>query len=291
MILSEDLINDIKFFENWLKFHDLSKNTIKSYISDLKQTFKLLKKEILTKNDIENLDLNEWRSIFSQLKLNGCVDKTQDRYYAALKNYAKFKKKEGINLSFNKLKISHSKKNDIIINLNIQDIKLFLSSFNDTKNLSDLRNKLLVNLLYSVGLRINEALNLKWINIYDKYIKIEGKGSKIRMVPLFPKIKQLLTEYSNGLNDKNEYIFISSKKKKLLASSVARTFRNTSLKLGIKFITPHTLRHACATHLLKAGCNLRSIQALLGHSNLETTKYYLQYSNEEIKEKYFSVKI
>lgn len=287
-MLSKCLKLDIENFEQWLNFNGASKNTITAYTSDFRQ---LLKSEkLITKENIEVYTIDNWRELFSKLQDEKLSYKSQERYLAALRSYSKYKKTMGISITIMKLASLRKKDSDHISNVDLEDIFNFLSYFNKTEIWQEYRDKVLVYLLYSAGLRINEVLELKWVDLYTKYVKIKGKGSKIRAVPLFPFIKVMIDEYKNSLNFESEYIFISNNKKtKLHACSVARKFRKACLKLNLKNITPHTLRHACATHLMKAGCNLRSIQALLGHSSLEITKIYINSTQDELKNDYFSI--
>lgn len=293
-----DLINDINLFKKFLAFKILSETSINSYVSDLEKSFQYIQKnkkiEKLSKNDIESCAIDDWRQLFFELQKNNLSAKTQERYLMSLKNYAKFKKKsQNIELSIEKFKNFKLKITNEIMQFSKADIKNFLNCFNDIKDINTQRNQTLVYLLYSVGLRINEALNLRKQDLFDKYIKIQGKGNKIRMVPLFPKIKKMLKDYIAKTNNDNiEYIFLNNTgKNKWHACAVARLFRETCLINNLKIIHPHILRHACATHLLESKCNLRSIQALLGHTSLEITKRYINFSNEDLKTSFFKIEL
>ncbi|WP_342261868.1 tyrosine-type recombinase/integrase [Alphaproteobacteria bacterium endosymbiont of Tiliacea citrago] len=294
--LSDCLQKDLVCFKSWLEFNNASENTILSYVSDLKHCFLISEKQSVF--DIENAAIDDWRLIFAKLQDNGLSHKSQERYLAAVRAFSKYKRENGKILSIEKLKSFKKKESDHFSNVNIEDVFLFLSAFdnNQEKNFISARDRFLVYLIYSVGLRINEALNLKTEDFFENYIKIKGKGNKVRFVPFFPFIKDMLFLYKKLLQEflkkeleRKDYIFISNTGKKLHACSVARLFRTVCIKLNLKNISPHSLRHACATHLLQSGCNLRSIQSLLGHSSLETTKIYIDAAIEDLKDDFFSI--
>lgn len=287
-MLSTCLQEDLKEFERWLNFKNLSKHTILGYLSDL--AIALDQSKIVTKEEIEQFSLDDWRRVLSTLQNRDLSSKSQDRYLASLNSFANYKKKQGILLNFVKLKIFRKKKQEILKLIQEEEVFQFLSFYDDAKTWLEKRDKALVYLLYSTGLRINEALSLKWKDLFARYINVRGKGGKLRTVPLFPFIKDMLLDYKKDAVIDQELIFWGAQKKTPLnACHVARKFRTVCLKLGLQKFSPHDLRHACASHLLSAGCNLRSIQVLLGHSSLELTKIYINLSEEDLKKKYFEL--
>jgi len=286
---NECLCDNVLSFELWLNFKGLSKNTIKGYVSDLNQSFsffnKLFEKKV-SLQDIVDCSVHDWRQFLSSYEKKSI--KTQDRLVATLRKWSEFNKKNNIEFSFGKLNISFNNSDTFQVNFNQEQIEKFLSYHDKAVTWQELRNKALVYLLYLTGVRINEALSLKWSDIFAQYIRIEGKGSKIRYVPIFQFLHIMLDEYKKNIN-LYEYVFINDSNKKWDASCVARYFRNVGVKINVFTITPHTLRHACATHLLKEGCNLRTIQALLGHANLEITKKYINYNHDDLKKIYNNI--
>lgn len=288
-MLSTCLESDIKNFERWLVFQGASNNTVLGYISDLKHCL-LLSANHPTKKLVEEYDINKWRHVFSTLQDQHLSYKSQERYLASLRAYCRYKESSGIKLSLRRLPSLYKKDSEHVSNVDFDDITQFLSWFDSANTWIEKRDRALVYLLYSVGLRINEALSLKWSDLFTKHIRIKGKGGGIRTVPLFPFMKDMLKEYRVALALESSYVFLSNNKTaKLHACSVARNFRKVSAILCLKNITPHSLRHACATHLLQAGCNLRSIQSLLGHSSLEITKGYISLTSEDLKNEYFKL--
>lgn len=155
----------------------------------------------------------------------------------------------------------------------------------------------IMELLYSCGLRVSELVNMKVqdIDLMSKYVRCFGKGSKERLVPIGEKAKQIVQEYL----PKREFLIkkYNLETKKLLISDNGRlltrqdvyNFIHSQGKLIHKNISPHTLRHSFATHLLENGADLRVVQELLGHSDVSTTQLYTHISKKRLKEVYFSI--
>ena len=155
----------------------------------------------------------------------------------------------------------------------------------------------MMELLYSAGLRVSELVNLKTtdIDLNSKYIRCFGKGSKERIIPIGNTAKEVVQEYL----PKRELILkkYNLDTKKLLISETGKivnrqfvyTFIHNQGKLIHKNISPHTLRHSFATHLLENGADLRIVQELLGHSDVSTTQLYTHISKKRLKEVYFSI--
>ena len=162
--------------------------------------------------------------------------------------------------------------------LNKEEVRKIIE-FSETK-----KSKLIISLLYSSGLRVSELVNLKKVdlNLNEKSGWVRrGKGNKDRIVTISENLCQELKEYLER-NPENEFLF--SKNKPLTPRNIQKIIQKTSRKAGIqKKVTPHTLRHSFATHLLESGTDIRVIQELLGHSNLSTTQLYTHVSQEQIR--------
>jgi len=158
----------------------------------------------------------------------------------------------------------------------------------------DARNKAILELLYSSGLRISEltTLELSNLDLDDSLVRVMGKGSKERIVPLGDyatlALANYITNYRSTLNKKrSSYIFLNNRGGTISRQFIFKTIKEIAQKKGIKKnISPHTLRHTFATHLLKNGADLRIIQELLGHENLSTTQIYTHLSNESLHQDY-----
>ena len=164
----------------------------------------------------------------------------------------------------------------------------------EVKSPYDYRNKTILELLYSSGIRISELVNIKTPN-YDSeecLIRIMGKGSKERIVPLGDYAVNIMNDYMNNyrplINKKHmDYVFVNNRGDKISRQFIFKVIKKEALKKGIKKdISPHTLRHTFATHLLKNGADLRIIQELLGHENISTTQIYTHVTNNKLKSDY-----
>lgn len=159
----------------------------------------------------------------------------------------------------------------------------------------DYRNKAILELMYGSGLRVSEVISLKSnnLNIENKYVRCMGKGKKERIVPIgeisFKYLVEYLNNHRTGLlkTDQNDYIFLNNHGKPMSRQGILLMIKKQAQEKYIKKnITPHTLRHTFATHLLNNGADLRIIQELLGHSDISTTGIYTHINNEELKEVY-----
>lgn len=149
---------------------------------------------------------------------------------------------------------------------------------------TNIKHKLILMFLYYAGLRLDEVRNLKWGDLdFDReiiHVKIT-KGKKERVIFLHSRLKEMLKVYSIGTEG---LIFLAQRGKKYNKRTIQQMVKNAAKKAGIKKgVTPHTLRHSFATHLLEGGADIRYIQKLLGHKNLQTTQIYTHVANKDIK--------
>ena len=164
-----------------------------------------------------------------------------------------------------------------------------------TNTVYEKRNKAMLEMLYGTGVRISELINLTMSNIFleDKMIKVFGKGSKERIIPINTYALDCLVDYlqfgrSALLGTKtSEYVFISSRRTKITRQAFFKIIKKLCEEAGIKKnISPHILRHSFATHLLHNGADLRIVQELLGHSDISTTQIYTHLTNEKLESEY-----
>ena len=164
----------------------------------------------------------------------------------------------------------------------------------DTSNLG-IRNRCILELLYATGMRVGELVNIKLndIDLKEKYIKILGKGNKERIVYFGDYAKEYLEKYIYEVRDnllknkKSDYLFINNSGTNLSARGVELVIKNIIKETSIKSnITPHVLRHTFATHLLNEGCDILSVQELLGHESLRATQIYTHITNEGLRNIY-----
>lgn len=174
-----------------------------------------------------------------------------------------------------------------------EEVGLFLNY--KWTNERDFRNKTMIELMYGTGLRVSELINLKLedCDLHMAIIKVMGKGKKERLVPIGDYALSSLIQYVNNYRDKilknkpSNYLFVNNKGNHLTREHFYYIINQLAKKLNInKKISPHTLRHSFATHLLDAGADLRIIQELLGHASVTTTEIYTHVSKEKLKENY-----
>lgn len=177
----------------------------------------------------------------------------------------------------------------------VKEIDEIMSTFDDNNN-EDIFNKCILETIYGCGLRVSECCNLKLsqVNLIDGFLKILGKGNKERIVPIPDRTKLIMKLYFNNvrplfLKKSSNNFFINKLGKPLYSEYVEKMLKSTLDKTSIKKdITPHKLRHSYATHLLEGGADLRSIQELLGHSDISTTEIYTHVKANRLKDSYLN---
>ena len=280
--MNENLEN----YRNYLKYERAySDNTVGAYMNDLNKYEEFLKKDIL-KSDTE--DLEKYLKYIKNLESTTVAHKI-----TSIKSYFNYNIKRGI-VSVNPAdKVSRPKLTKHLPEyLTEEEVGKLLDV--DVKSPYDYRNKTILELLYSSGIRISELVNIKTPN-YDSeecLIRIMGKGSKERIIPLGDYAVNIMNDYMNNyrplINKKHtDYVFINNRGAKISRQFIFKVIKKEALKKGIKKdISPHTLRHTFATHLLKNGADLRIIQELLGHENISTTQIYTHVTNNKLKSDY-----
>lgn len=278
--------DNLKEYENYLKFEkNYSMNTINSYLSDIKEYQEFKKGDILssTKEDI-----------LAYLKtIKNLESTTISHKISSLKSFFKYyQKREKIKV--NPLANIKSPKiaKKLPTYLTLEEVSKLLDV--GIKSPYDARNKAILELLYSSGIRISELCNMQTSNYnsYECIIRLIGKGSKERIIPLGDYAISVLEDYINNyrpkINKKNiNSIFINNRGDAISRQFIFKIIKKECLKKGIrKNVSPHTLRHTFATHLLQNGADLRIIQELLGHENISTTQIYTHVSNQELKNDY-----
>lgn len=280
--MNENLEN----YRNYLKYERAySDNTVGAYMNDLNKYEEFLKKDIL-ESDTE--DLEKYLKYIKNLESTTVAHKI-----TSIKSYFNYNIKRGI-VSVNPAdKVSRPKLTKHLPEyLTEEEVGKLLDV--EVKSPYDYRNKTILELLYSSGIRISELVNIKTPN-YDSeecLIRIMGKGSKERIVPLGDYAVNIMNDYMNNyrplINKKHtDYVFINNRGDMISRQFIFKVIKKEALKKGIKKdISPHTLRHTFATHLLKNGADLRIIQELLGHENISTTQIYTHVTNNKLKSDY-----
>jgi integrase/recombinase XerD len=280
---------EIGLFCNYLLIDKkYSKNTIESYRRDLEKIDEFLNK------DIKSIDENDIKAYLKDLSNHGEAKKTVSRNISCLRSFYKFLIIEKIiknnpmeNIELPKLDKSLPKI------LDEEDIDLLLDI--DLKDAFAYRNKAMLELMYATGLRVSELVNLKVqdIDLDMDLVRTMGKGSKERIIPIgdyaIYYLKIYIEQYRNNMLKKeyNDYLFLNNHGKQMTRQGFFKILKSIAFEKGIKKeLSPHTLRHSFATHLLNNGADLRSIQELLGHSDISTTQIYTHVSNKQLRENY-----
>ena len=281
-------IDEIKYEKNY------SELTVKGYETDLYMFL-----EYLNENDIKNyksVDYQKIRDYISYLYELDYNNKTICRHISAIRSFFKYLKINNY-IDENPCTLVSNPKLDKRLPkyLNFEEIEKLLKAF-DNNNYLGLRNSLILEILYSTGIRVSEITNIKLkdISLSNKTIIIDGKGNKQRIVYFGSICSNLLELYLKKsypiLNQNNsDYLLLSKTGKKINEREIRKVVDDASSIAGIKIkISPHVLRHTFATHMLNEGADLRSVQELLGHENLSTTQVYTHLTNEKIRNVYLS---
>jgi integrase/recombinase XerD len=283
--MNSDLIDQfIDFY--WLTT-GASKNTLSAYRSDLKIFSKWL-------NNISLIDVDkkQIQDYFSYRKDSNISASTQSRMLTCLHSFYQF-------LSDKKnLKIDPTEQLDypklekkLPIFLNVQEVERLLEAPN-SKSLFGQRDRAMLELLYSCGLRVSELINLSYhnINLKDEFIRIHGKGNKERLLPMGEIAIDYLTKYELNSrpallkNGQSDSYFLSNRGSAMSRQNFFYIIKDYASKAGIdKPLSPHSLRHAFATHLVQKGADLRSVQLMLGHSDISSTQLYTHIQNAQLK--------
>ena len=266
----------------------VSNETIKSYHYDLVQFFTLMKKE--TTDDLLPTDIVDFVRIQSR-KMRSVS--TIIRRISTTKNFYLFLESEGyISESLSPVETPRSTKKLPRV-LSIEEVERLLDA-PDTSKPEGLRDKAMMELMYSSGLRVSELLSLKVSQInYEKgVIRIIGKGNKERIVPVGEFAMEYVAKYVTTARKKNkgrnsQTLFLNRYGEPLSRVYFFLQIKKYALEAGIdKEISPHTIRHCFATHMLENGAELRAIQEMLGHSSIATTQIYTNISSRRILSAY-----
>lgn len=265
----------------------LSHNSVESYSTDLVQYITFLdKKSITNLDEVDSATILAW---LIDLTKKGLSAKSRARHLITVRGLYKFLINEK-DVSTNPVK-----------NVDIPKIGLALPKIMSIKEVEDLldapdiskprelRNCAMMELMYGAGLRVSELIlmNLHDINLDANYIRVMGKGSKERVIPIGSKAREInqkwIKEGRSSLLKKisSPYLFVARAGKPMTRQSFWKIIKKyANLANLAKNVTPHTLRHSFATHLLEGGADLRSVQTMLGHSDISTTQIYTHISKE-----------
>jgi integrase/recombinase XerD len=289
--MKESLSRQIDIFLDALAVEKgLAKNTVEAYSRDLNglATF-LTGRSILSWPDASEIDLRLYIAALRRRKL---APRSIARAIVAVRQFYRFLHKEGL-VRENPLPETHERLvgRKLPYVLSGEEIERLLSQPDAATDLGR-RDRAMLELLYASGLRVSELISLQThqANLDGDYLIVKGKGSKMRQVPFGRKAREALTLYLSQVRPRllagrqSPHLFLNRSGRGLTRQGFWKALRQHRLAAGIeKRVTPHTLRHSFATHLLENGADLRSVQTMLGHADISTTEIYTHVARDHLK--------
>ncbi len=284
----------IKGFTSYLKLErSLSGNSVDAYLSDIEKLVQYFQSVNLSPNlnEISTADLKAFISWLNEL---GMLASTQARVISGLKAFFNYLILEDIVVN-NPMALIEAPKlsRKLPDTLNINEINQLIDAIDASKP-EGIRNKAILEVLYGCGLRVTELTELKISNLFPQieFVKVIGKGNKERLVPIGGVALKLLDLYMHQVRvhmkikkGNEDFIFLNRFGAKLSRISIFNLIKSLAITTGIKkTISPHTLRHSFATHLIEGGADLRAVQEMLGHSSITTTEIYTHIDRDYLRE-------
>ena len=264
-----------------------SKNTLSAYRSDLKIFSQWL-------NETSLIEVNKKliQDYFLYRQSTHISSSTQSRVLTCLHSFYQFLLDNNLINTDPTEQLSYPKlEKKLPVFLNIQEVEKLLEAPNSS-SLFGQRDRAMLELLYSCGLRVSELINLSYhnINIKEEFIRIHGKGNKERILPMGEIAIDYLTTYESNSrpillkNGQSDSYFLSNRGKAMSRQNFFYIIKAYATQAGIdKPLSPHSIRHAFATHLVQKGADLRSVQLMLGHSDISSTQLYTHIQNAQLK--------
>jgi len=264
----------------------LAVNSVHAYLSDVTQFFSYLRRQGVL--EIKKVDDTHIVQFLAEEKGFGKVSTTLCRTFCTVKVFFRFCLRENFCVKDPVRYMDSPKLWQMIPEVLTKEEVEQLLTAPDPSTLLGLRDLALFELIYSCGLRVSELCSLKIYDVDDAFIKVQGKGRKQRLVPIGRKALELIDKYltnARGVAETNDFLFVTKKGHSLSRQLVWRRIKKYCQEAKItKNISPHTLRHSFATHLLDGGADLRVIQELLGHASINSTDRYTHVSSKHLQE-------
>lgn len=270
----------------------LTENTLVSYRADISAFLDFLRKRKVA--SLAQADKDTIMAYLYALQMKGRSSATVSRHLAAMRSFFRFLVREGTLAKDPTADLESPKQHQKLPRvLNAEEVDLLLGQPMSGEPCG-LRDKAMLELLYATGIRVTEliSLDLEHIHINNGFIRCYGKGKKERMVPLGDVAARCLQEYLDRgrpklMRDKNQAFFVNQHGRRLTRQGFWKILKKYARSAGItKEVTPHTIRHSFATHLLENGADIRSVQEMLGHSDISTTQIYTHLTKNKLKEIY-----
>jgi integrase/recombinase XerD len=293
-----DLIDD--FLRYLVVEKGFSKNTREAYKNDLSQLHNFIKEEASKHNEMpswESFDHQAMLSYMLTLKERSYASTTLARKIAAAKSFFKFLTDEGKirqNPTENiaSLKVGRALPKP----LSVTQTRRLLEEPAKENTREAKRDKAMLELLYASGVRVSElvSLNISDVDLSGGYVRCFGKGNKERMIPIYPRATQSIEQYLRearpgivGNRVEETALFLNVRGERLTRQGLWQILKGYAKKARIEIeVTPHTLRHSFATHMLNGGADLRMVQELLGHANISTTQVYTHLTSDHVRRTY-----
>ena len=279
-------------FKSYLQLErSLSTNSVDAYIRDVKKLETFAKKKKISELNINKSDLSDFVSNISK---EGISARSQSRIISGIKAFYKYLIMEDY-ITADPTQLLESPKIGMKLpdTLSIEEIDKLIAAI-DLSTEQGERNRAMLEILYSCGLRVTELITLKLSNVsfVEGFIKVIGKGNKERLAPIGETALKYLTIYINEVRNHQDIqkghediIFLGRRGKQLTRVMIFTIIKQLAEKIGLKKkISPHTFRHSFATHLIQGGADLRAVQEMLGHESITTTEIYTHLDKEYLRE-------
>ncbi len=291
---------DIDSFLNYLAVEKgFSKNTTDAYHNDLNQLAEFAEREIAKRNIMPswaNFSRQDMLSYLLDLKERNYAVTTIARKVAAAKSFFGFMVSEG-KIRVNPMENISSPKvgKPLPDAISISQVRQLIDQPAKLSTPEAKRDRAMLELLYASGMRVSElvSLNLNDIDTKGCYVRCFGKGNKERLVPIYQQAAQVVEEYIKEVRpifvhkESEQALFVNQRGERLTRQGLWQILKAYAKSAGLgKKVTPHTLRHSFATHMLSGGADLRSVQELLGHANISTTQIYTHLTSEHVRRTY-----
>ena len=286
-----ELDKSIKDFKSYLKIErSLSINSVDAYVRDIYKYAEYIKTNNIS---VLKTNLEDIRGFIKEINKIGISSRSQARFISSIKSFYKFLLIEGY-ISNSPAELLASPKIGVKIPtvLSIDEVNKLIKSI-DLSSKHGERNRAIIETIYACGLRVTELINLKISNIFfkDNFLKIIGKGNKERLCPIADKTLNYLKIYIDEIRNHSiikekdsDIVFLNNRGSKLSRVMIFLLLKKYAEIAGIKKnISPHTLRHSFATHLIDGGADLRAIQEMLGHQSITTTEIYTHLDKEYLR--------
>ncbi|MDQ7031694.1 MAG: site-specific tyrosine recombinase XerD [Desulfonauticus sp.] len=274
-----------------LSVKGLSPQSVKSYLNDLQAFILFLHEQGI--EDVKKISEDTLFLYLVYLRQKGLKNRSISRQLSSLRNFFSYLEEYNLLTTNPALLLENPKLPRLLPKiLSLKEVKLLLSMPNPSTLLGK-RDKTILEILYAAGLRVSELIELQPLDFDPNVgiLKVWGKGNKERLVPLHDQAQKTLNLYLSEVRPlfkpKQDYIFLNRSGKKLSRQGVWKMIKKYTLKAGLNTnISPHTLRHSFATHLLEGGADLRTVQILLGHADITATEIYTHVNSLRLKNIY-----